>query len=305
MDSMTQSAVFRVTHKNKRFLSLMQILNKLVENFRRMRVSFALFILLLFCKVGFASGDWVAQGGRSAGMGLSSVAVSDFWSVNNNQAGMAFFDQTAAGIYFENRYLIKEMGSQSGAFTLKTQYGMFGAYVVYSGDANYRTTKTGLAYARKFGNHFSAGIQLDYIATALGEDYGKRNNITFDAGVLVKVTEQLTFGAHTFNPMHVKLSEYNDERIPTTLNAGFGFAFSDKLLLTAEAYKNSELPMEFRSGLEYQLSQIAFARLGLSTNPGRYTFGFGLLMKKLTLDLSSSWHPQLGYSPQVSLQYSF
>jgi len=192
-----------------------------------------------------------------------------------------------------------------GAFTLKTQYGVLGATVAYSGDANYRTTKTGLAFARKFGKSFSAGIQLDYISTVLGEDYGKRGNITFDAGILVQVTEQLTFGAHTFNPMHVKLSEYNDERIPTVLNAGFGFAFSDKLLLTAEAYKNTELPMEFRSGIEYKLSSIAFARIGICTNPGRYTFGFGLLMKKLMFDLSSSWHPQLGYSPQVSLQYSF
>ncbi len=270
-----------------------------------MKSVFVLIIILLFSKAVFSSGDWAAQGARSAGMGLSSAATSDFWSVTNNQAGMAFYDRTAAGIYFENRYLLKEMGSQIGAFTFKTQYGVLGASLAYSGDANYRTTKTGLAFARKFGKNFSAGIQLDYITTALGEDYGKRSNVTFDAGILVQVTEQLTFGAHTFNPMHVKLSDYNDERIPTTLNAGFGFAFSNKLLLTAEAYKNTELPMEFRSGIEYKLSNIAYARIGICTNPGRYTFGFGLLMKQLSFDLSSSWHPQLGYSPQVSLQYSF
>jgi hypothetical protein len=272
---------------------------------KNMKSGIIFSILLLICKVVLASGEWVAQGARSTGMGLSSAAASDFWSINNNQAGMAFYDRTAAGIYLENRYLIKEMGLQVGAFTLKTQYGVLGASVSYTGDANYRTTKTGLAFARKFGPNFSAGIQLDYISTALGEDYGKHSNITFDAGILVKISKQLTFGAHTFNPLHVQLSEYDNERIPTTLNAGFGFAFSDKLILTAEAFKNSELPMEFRSGVEYKLSQVAYARVGLCTNPGRYTFGFGLLMKKLTFDLSSSWHQQLGYSPQVSLQYSF
>jgi hypothetical protein len=270
-----------------------------------MRISITLLILLGLFKAGVASGEWNALGGRSAGMGISSAAVSDFWSVNNNQAGMAYYDQTTAGIYYENRFLIKEMGSQTGAFTLKTKYGVLGASVGYSGDANYNTTKAGLAYARKFGNRFSAGIQLDYIVTTLGEEYGKRSNITFDAGIMVRITEQLTFGAHTFNPMHVKLSEYNNERIPTILNAGFGYTFSDKLLLTAEAYKNSEYPMEFRSGAEYKLSRIAYARLGLSTNPARYTFGFGLEMKNLTIDLSSSVHAQLGYSPQISLQYTF
>jgi hypothetical protein len=238
-------------------------------------------------------------------MGLSSAAVSDFWSVNNNQAGMAFYDKTAAGVYFENRFMIKELGTQTGAFTLKTKFGVLGATVGYSGDASFNTTKAGLAYARKFGNRFSAGLQLDYIGTTLGEEYGKRNNITFDAGIMVKITDQLTFGAHTFNPMHVQISEDNNERIPATVNAGFGFTFSDKLLLTAEACKNSEFPMELRSGVEYKLGNVAYARIGLSTNPARYTFGFGIIMKNLTFDLSSSVHSQLGYSPQVSMQYAF
>ena len=182
---------------------------------------------------------------------------------------------------------------------------MLGATVGYSGDANFNTTKAGLAYAMKFGNRFAAGVQLDYIGTTLGEEYGKRSSITFDAGIMVKITEQFIFGAHVFNPIHAKISDYDNESIPSTLNAGFSYTFSDKLLLTAEACKNSEFPMEFRSGVEYKLGKIAYARIGLSTNPARYTFGFGLEMKKLTVDLSSSIHQQLGYSPQVSLQYAF
>ncbi len=270
-----------------------------------MRIVFTLLLVFALIKTGTASGEWIVHGGRAAGMGLSSAAVVDFWSVNNNQAGMAFYDKTAAGIYFENRFLIKELGTQTGAFTLKTKFGVLGTTVSYSGDANYSTTKAGLAYALKFGKNFSAGIQLDYIGTKLGEDYGKRNNFTFDAGIMVKITDELTFGAHTFNPMHVKISEYNNETIPTTLNAGFGYTFADKLVLTAEAYKNSEFPMELHTGAEFKLGNVAYARIGVSTNPARYTFGFGIEMKKFTLDLSSSVHSQLGYSPQVSMQIAF
>lgn len=270
-----------------------------------MKKSIILFIFLWLFIVCTAQSEWISHGSRSAGMGFSSAAVSDFWSINNNQAGMAFYNKTAAGIYYENRFLIKELGNQTGAFMLKTKYGVLGASVGYSGDANFNTTKAGLAYALKIGSRFAAGIQLDYIGNTLAEEYGKRSNITFDAGIMVKISDQLTFGVHTFNPMHVQLSEYDDERIPTILNAGFGFAFSEKLLLTAEAYKNSEFPMEFRTGAEYKFNRIAYARVGLSTNPARYTFGFGLEMKNFTLDLSSSVHQQLGYSPQVSLQYAF
>ena len=270
-----------------------------------MKANFILFILFTFLKTALASGEWNTQGGRAASMGSASVAISDFWSVNNNQAGMAFFDKTAVGIYYENHFLINELANQSGAFTLKTHYGMLGATVGYSGDASFNTTKAGLAYAMKLGTRFAAGIQLDYIGTVLGEEYGKHSNFTFDAGLIIKLTDELTFGVHTFNPVHVKVAEYNNERIPVTLNAGFGYTFSDKLLLTAEAYKNSEFPMEFRTGAEYKLNKIAYARIGLSTNPARYTFGFGIEMKNLTLDISSSLHTELGYSPQVSLQFAF
>ncbi|MEI6060738.1 MAG: hypothetical protein WCR72_08520 [Bacteroidota bacterium] len=269
------------------------------------RYSLTLFLLLVVFNSGKASGEWIAQGSRSAGMGLASAAVSDLWSANNNQAGMAFYDRTAAGVYCENRFLVKEMGYQAGAVTFKTRYGVLGVTLGYSGDADYNTSKAGLAYALKLGNRFAAGIRLDYIGTVLGEEYGKRRNVTFDAGIMARMNEHITFGVHAFNPMHVKLSEYNNERIPATLNAGFGFTFSDKLLLTAEAYKNSEFPLEFRSGAEYRLSRTACARVGLATNPARYTFGFGLEMSKLTVDISSSMHQQLGYSPQVSLQFTF
>ncbi len=270
-----------------------------------MRTVITLFILFGLSMNLRASGEWIVQGGRSTAMGLTSVATSDCWSANNNQAGMAFIDKNMFSFYFENRFLIKEMSTQSACFNIKTQYGTLGASLTYSGNANYNTTKTGIAYALKIGSRFSAGIQLDYLSTILGEDYGKHSNVTFDAGILFKINEQLSFGVHAFNPLHVKLSDYNDERIPATMNAGFRYAFSDKFLVNAEALKNSEFPMEFHSGAEYKLNQTAYARIGLCTNPARYTFGFGLEMKRLVFDISSSVHQQLGYSPQISFQYSF
>jgi len=270
-----------------------------------MKLNLISFFLLLLSSYGFASGDWAAHSGRSAGMGYTSAADIDLWSAHNNQAGLAFYEKTSAGIYIENRFLIKELATQSGAFTFKTKSGVFGATIDYSGDANYNTTMAGLAYGLKIGKRFAAGIRLDYIRTSIGEDYGNRSNLTFDLGILVKVTNQLTFGVHTFNPLHVKISEYNNERIPTILNTGLSYSFSEKLLLTVEANKNSERPMELLTGAEYKLNKIAYARIGLTTNPARYTFGIGLERKNLKLDISSTIHLQLGYSPQLSFQYTF
>jgi hypothetical protein len=218
---------------------------------------------------------WTPAGGRSSAMGTASVALTDFWSTHNNQAGMAFATQA------------------------------FGTHIGYSGNPSYNILKTGLAYARTFGDRFSTGIQLDILRTGLADGYGNRTSATFETGILAKITDELTLGAHLFNPVHSKLSDYNNERIPTIMNAGLCYIYSGMLQITTEVKKNSELPMEFLAGAEYKFFENGFIRVGFATNPFRYTFGFGLKIKNLNLDISSSFHESLGYSPQTSMQYAF
>ena len=265
----------------------------------------SLFLLLAWYGTAKASGEWTVQGGRSAGMGQTSVAISDCWSANNNQAGMAFLDNNKVGFFFENRFLMKALSVQSLCFNYKMHTGTLGATLRYTGDAVYNSTKAGLGYALVIGHNVSAGVQLDYLGTYLGQEYGKSHKVTFEAGVMVKLNQQLTFGVHSFNAIHAKQSGYGNEAIPTTMNFGFGYTGIDKFLLTAEVYKNSEFPMELRTGAEYRLNQVAYARIGLCSNPARYTFGFGIEKKKIVIDIASSVHQQLGYSPQISFQYSF
>ena len=238
-------------------------------------------------------------------MSNTSVALSDPWSVNNNQAGMAFQRQSSSGLYFENHYLLKELCYQALALTFPTYSGVFGSSISYSGNSVFNTMKTGLAFARKFGHHFSAGIQLDLLHTHISEGYGSRTSGTFEAGLQLHLSDKLTFGTHVFNPIHARLSAYDDERIPTIMNAGFSYSYSGSLLITSELMKDSGTPLEFLSGIEYKFFGKGFARLGFAASPFRYSFGAGFVLNRLTLDVSSTYHEILGFSPQTSLQYTF
>jgi hypothetical protein len=267
---------------------------------------YCIFILMLIFSLPVTAGDhWRPAGSRAAALGSASVSLADYWSVNNNQAGMAFYNKPSAGFYYENGFLIKELGYQSVALTVPTRYGVFGSSVSYSGDANYNEAIAGLAYAKSFGNRFSAGIRLDYLHTGLTAEYGASNIVTFEAGILAKLTNDLTFGAHVFNPLNAKLTGFYDEKIPAVMRAGVSYSFSDALLFTTEVFKNSQKPVQFLAGTEYRFFRKGYARIGIATNPFKYTFGFGLEIKNFTFDISSSVHEVLGYSPQVSLQYAF
>lgn len=264
-------------------------------------------ILLIFSIISaglYSHAQWATTGARNSGMGGISVTGTDVWSAVNNQAGMAFFSKGAAGIHIDSRYLIKELSEQSAAVTMPFRYGSLGAVVQYSGDADYNRMKTGVSYARTFGNRFAAGLQLDYLRTALGNELGSSNNVTFEAGIMLKLSDKALFATHVFNPVFAKMSDGTD-RIPAIFTSGIAYSFSDAFNASAEFVLNSELPADFAIGAEYSINQQLFVRAGARMNPFIYTFGFGYKANRFSIDLGSSVHEQLGITPQASLQYQF
>jgi hypothetical protein len=275
-------------------------------NFSEMNLKLYLAsIFLIFSSGIFAGHDNVPQGGRSAAMANASVALSDFWSLQNNQAGLAYYDHFAAGFYYENRYLTKELSLKSGGVVMPTGSGNFGLNVSYFGYPKYNESKFGLSYARSFGDVLAIGLQMDYLLTSIAEDYGKKGVATFELGILSKINEHLSLGAHIFNPISVKLTDYDDERIQAIIRVGAAYAFDNNLLVCAEVEKDMEFDPIFKLGLEYRIIEQIYVRGGISTNPALYSFGFGLNFDKLKIDFSSSIHQTLGYSPQISMYYNF
>jgi len=267
-----------------------------------------LYLALLFftCSLSLVAGhDNVPQGGRSAAMAGASVALTDFWSLQNNQAGLAYYNHLSAGFYYENRFLTKELSLKSGGFVLPTNSGNFGLNLTYFGYSKYNESKVGISYARAFGKVLAIGLQLDYLHTSIAEDYGKKGLVTFELGLLSKINEHLTLGAHIFNPIGAKLAEYEDERIPAILKVGAAYSFDSNILISVEAEKDTEHDPILKFGLEYRIIEKIFVRGGVSSNPGTYSFGFGLNLDKLKIDFSSTIHQTLGYSPQISVYYNF
>ena len=82
--------------------------------------------VLLFCNQCFSWDLSGIAGSRSNAMGNFSVALHDFWSVQNNPAGMADFRTISLGFSYENRFFMKELSYYNGAFVLPVNFGTFG-----------------------------------------------------------------------------------------------------------------------------------------------------------------------------------
>jgi hypothetical protein len=265
------------------------------------KITFSLLITCFISISTYATGENWPIGGRSAGMANASVTLNDLWSIHNNQAGLTGIKNFSAGLYYENRFGLKDLGLKAGAIAVPTKSGVFGLSITNFGYSQYSENKVGLDYAKAFGAKFSVGVGLDYLTTHIAENYGNSSAIAGEIGLRYQLNKNLCIGAHIFNPTRAKVADYNNEHAPTIARLGLSYAFSDKLILAAESEKDIDYNPVFKAGIEYHPIKQLYFRTGMSTNPVLNAFGFGLEFKSFNLDFSASYHQTLGFTPQVSL----
>ncbi len=253
-----------------------------------------------------AGGEIYPIGSRQAGMGRTSVAMTDFWNIQNNQAGIALLDKISAGIYYESRFMLNRLSTKDIAVVFPTKIGVLGASFDYFGYELYNQMKIGIVYARSFSPYFRVGLQLDYLVTSLGDNYGNTGNVTFELGIQSDVAKNLTIGAWVYNPVMVRLADYDNEKIPAIFRLGLSWQIFKGFITNVEVEKNTNItPILVRGGLEYGFNDKFFLRAGFSTQQEILSMGFGLKIKFLVFDISAVMHQTLGFSPQSSLVVRF
>jgi hypothetical protein len=263
---------------------------------------FPLFALLFGSPV-FAGNENIVGAAASNGIGGASVCVSDLWSVQNNQAGLARLKSVELGVFSERRYMLSQLSNNAAAIAMPTKQGTFALNFSRFGYSQYNESKYAFAFAKGFGANFSAGLQIDYLTMHLGDNYGDRRTFSVEAGIQARIVKGLTLGAHIYNPTRAKAASYNNERIPGIMRLGLKYDFSEKVFWSIETEKDIDHKPVFKTGIEYHVIRELFLRGGFSNNPMVTSFGFGLDLKKFKLDFYNSFHPQLGYTPGLSMNY--
>jgi hypothetical protein len=258
-------------------------------------------LLALLCSLATAAQD--SPGASASGMGGAYLVMSDVWSGFHNQAGLAHLEGISAGVNYENRFSLNQL-SDKGVI-VAAPFGIHAAGISYRsfGYELFSSSKTSLAYAIKLSDKFSAGMQFNMHNIRLGENYGSQTALSVEGGFLYKMNEKVSVAAHIYNPTRAKLSEFNDERIPSMIRIGAGYRFSKKVILTAEVRKPSDADASVRAGLEYYVVDAFALRMGFASDPSQYAFGFGWKLKTFRLDVATGYHQVLGFTPQISLTY--
>ena len=269
-----------------------------------MKNSFLLLILSVISIWSFGQSN-THFGGRSTGLAHASVTLSDVWSTHHNQAGLAWMKEQSAGVYYQNKFSMKELNNVGLAYAHPLKKGTIALQWSNFGYSLYQENKVGLAYALQLSEKLSGGIQLDYLSTKLGGIYGSKSVLAGEIGLQAKLTSKITIGTHLYNPTRAKLNEYDKESVPSIMRLGIDYRFSEKVLVIVETEKDIDHAAMLKTGLEYQANDKFYFRGGIATGPTLGSFGFGLNMKQYKLDIAASYHQTLGFSPEVSFVYEF
>ena len=265
-----------------------------------------LFLAFLIFSIILAFGQPVRKPIAAPYLGLGAYSLNhvDAFSVTSNQASLAQIKNTVLGVYGERRFLMGVTDMYSSIFVLPTEQGNFALQADYFGFKNYNESQLGLAYARSLGSKLDIGIKFNYYSYRIPL-YQNSDAINFEAGAIAHLTDQLHVGIHFYNPVGGKLSKTENEKLGSLYTFGVGYEAGENFMISAEIVKQENFPVNVHAGVQYNFARQFFARMGISSENEIPYAGAGVSWNNLRLDVSASYHPQLGLSPGLMLIVHF
>ncbi len=238
--------------------------------------------------------------GSYVGLGAYSTHFVDVFSVAANQAALARIKEPAFGVYGEKRFLLAETNMYSAIVAIPTTEGNFAFQADYFGYKNYNESQLGIAYARELGSKLDIGIKFNYYSFRI-PGYQNSSTVDFEIGAILHLTERIHAGIHFYNPVGGKLSKTENDKLGSVYSFGLGYEASDDFLITVDLVKQEDFPVNVDAAVQYDFTKKFFARFGIATENETPFGGAGVAWDNFRIDVSASYHPQLGLTPGLML----
>lgn len=263
------------------------------------RVAFCL--ALFFTLTVSLKAQVLLSGSREKALANSTLDPGTVWSVFQNPASLAQLNKPQAGVFFESRYMVKDLSQRAVCVALPIKGTLLGAGYQVLGNQLYRSSETSATLAKQLFRRWYAGITLTYDHRYIAQGYDSRDAFSFDAGVVYKASRQLTLAAHTSNPTQVRLSGPYREPAGSLYRVGAAWWFDELAQLTLSAQSIDGQTITPQAGLEARLHKCFVLRGGYNGAYKGYTFGFGCRIPHVDVDIGFENHRTFGLSPSITL----
>jgi hypothetical protein len=257
-------------------------------------------VCIAFYTLVLQAGDpsFLPAGAAQTGMAYTTIMKNDLWSSFHNQASLAYNHGISFGTSYENRFGIKELGTCTLSFAANTGKTSFGAVYSHFGYSDFSRHMTGFACALPLSDKLSAGVQIDWFSEKMPGRYNSKQAITFEAGILIKSSENLGFGIHLFNPIPNSIRK---NEMTSGISAGAGIKLTGNFLAGAELEVTTSGVVDLRTGFEYEAARGFWLRGGFRTFNPSFSFGLGYKIGSAIIDIAFATHEKLGITSSISI----
>lgn len=243
----------------------------------------------------------MVSGAREAGMGNVCSTSGTFWSSFRNPAGITFIKHFSAGVNYEDRFNIKELGRSSAALIIPYGNANIGGLYSNSGYSDLKRHMASLACGLTFSERFSAGVQVGYQSLHTWGEYENTENLTFSTGIILSPGEKVRVGISIFNPWP---GVFKKSDIPASITAGAGIFLADGVFASAETELSTSKEMLLRTGFEFAAAKNFQFRGGFVSENNSFCFGIGYVLNIMHLDLAFVSHDKLGLTSSASFVFN-
>jgi hypothetical protein len=246
-----------------------------------------------------------SPGAKQIALSNSDIAVSDnVFSFFENPAGLAQINHDEAGVFFSpSPYGMSELKNAYAAFSHPMNFGAVAVGGMIYGFELYKETQISLGASYNYDDKFYVGGVFNYKNFSI-KNYGSKNTIILDIGVLARLTDKLNFGFSYKNITHESLTTETDE-LPVSICSGLSYKIIDNCTASLAIEKDVRYKASPRFGIDYAIIKYLSIRTGLSKNPNLYSFGIGVNYSLLNFNYAVVTHQELGLTLQVGVVISF
>ena len=148
----------------------------------------------------------------------------------------------------------------------------------------------GLGCGVKLSDTISAGVQVDYFSERSSGEYNNNHYITFEAGMVAVLSENIRIGMHLFNPVPNSIRK---DHQPTTISVGAGTYLNKVLFAGIETEIRSGGKLNVKTGFEYEAAQKLWLRAGFNTATTPFVSEQDTRIGIVMIDLGFSTHDSL------------
>ncbi len=259
------------------------------------------FICLLVPLAAFAQ-DY-NLGTRAQALGGSGVALAtDPEGQLMNPATLAQVPGKAVTLSYSRPFGIKEITLSSLAASAALKKIAVGAAMTHLGHAQFEDQAFALSGAYKFV--LATTRNKETRALLLGAQsvlrrveiarYETRLHWRLHAGLIAPLSEFVAWGVALGNVFEV------GEETGRSLALGVGYRSPSRFIGQFDIFKQTGFALELRGGAELSLLPQLLLRIGMSTNPERFTVGLAFALKPATLHFTTFSHVDLGWTQQYA-----